>query len=367
MTFVRDVDEQASGVDEQAIAEGLNRALGPGRESFDRVSWRKLAASGWLHMLTEGPGDPAEVLARLISPMEQWGAVVAPGPILLTVAWMLPVLRSANAEQLAQEISGGLVVTATREATGVGALPTIRAVRDPAGQDGGGWRLSGRARLVPWLPDADKVLVTASTADHIDILACMRTDRAGVARTTGETVDPGVSVGDLILDDAPAETVIGADSTALRTAGAMYSLALDAQAVGGAAELIARTVRYVTERFQFGQPVGSFQAVKHRVADMLTATEAARALLWLAAERLAARPAEPPWEDIDASRVCSGSAFRKVAGDAIQCHGGMGFTWEQGIHRYYRRALIAGSLLGDVDAAASRLVRCGLGLPEATA
>ena len=362
MTFVRDVDEQASDVDEEAIADGLSRALAPDRESFERDSWRKLAASGWLHMLTEGPGDPAEVLARLISPMEQWGAVVAPGPIPLTLAWILPVLRSANAGQLAEEISSGLVVTATREATGVGTLPTIRAVRDH-----GRWRLSGRARLVPWLPDADKLLVTASTADNADIVACLSTDGAGVARTVGETVDPGVSVGDLILDDALAETVIGADSAALRTAAAMYSLALDAQAVGGAAELIARTVRYVTDRRQFGQPVGSFQAVKHRVADMLTATEAARALLWLAAERLAARPAEPPWEDIDASRVCSGSAFRKVAGDAIQCHGGMGFTWEQGIHRHYRRALIAGSLLGDVDAAAIRLVRCGLGLPEVTA
>jgi alkylation response protein AidB-like acyl-CoA dehydrogenase len=351
MTFVRDVDEQATDVDEEAIADGLSRALVPDRESFERDSWRKLAASGWLHMLTEGPGDPAEVLARLISPMEQWGAVVAPGPIPLTLAWILPVLRSANAEQLAEEISTGLVVTATREATSVGTLPTIRAVRDH-----GSWRLSGRARLVPWLPDADMVLVTASTADNADIVASVSTDGAGVARTVGETVDPGVSVGDLILDDALAVTVIGADSAARRTAAAMYSLALDAQAVGGAAELR-----------QFGQPVGSFQAVKHRVADMLTSTEAARALLWLAAERLAARPAEPPWEDIDASRVCSGSAFRKVAGDAIQCHGGMGFTWEQGIHRHYRRALIAGSLLGDVDAAAIRLVRCGLGLPEVTA
>lgn len=362
MTFVRDVDEQAGDVDEQAIADGLSRALAGDRESFDRDSWRKLAASGWLQMLTEGPGDPAEVLARLISPMEQWGAAVAPGPILLTLAWILPVLRSANSQQLADEISSGLVVTATREASSVGAFPTIRAV-----QDQGNWRLSGHARLVPWLPDAEKVLVTASTVDGRDIVACVSTDGAGVARTAGETVDPGVSVGDLILGDALAETVIGADIAALRTAGAMYSLALDAQAVGGAADLIIRTVRYVTERRQFGQPVGSFQAVKHRVADMLTATEAARALLWLAAERLAGRPAEPPWEDIDASRVCSGSAFRKVAGDAIQCHGGMGFTWEQGIHLHYRRALITGSLLGDVDAAASRLVRYGLGLPEVTA
>ena len=362
MTFVRDVDEQASDVDEQAIADGLSRALAGDRESFDRDSWRKLAASGWLQMLTEGPGDPAEVLARLIAPMEQWGATVAPGPILLTVAWILPVLRSANSQQLADEISSGLVVTATREATSVAASPTIRAV-----QDQGSWRLSGHARLVPWLPDADKVLVTASTGDNTDIVACVSSDGAGVAHTAGETVDPGVSVGDLILGDAVAETVIGADIAALRTAEAMYSLALDAQAVGGAADLTTRTVRYVTERRQFGQPVGSFQAVKHRVADMLTATEAARALLWLAAERLADRPGEPPWEDIDASRVCSGSAFRKVAGDAIQCHGGMGFTWEQGIHLHYRRALIAGSLLGDVDAAASRLVRYGLGLPEVMA
>jgi alkylation response protein AidB-like acyl-CoA dehydrogenase len=348
--------------DEQAIADGLNRALAGERESFDGDAWRKLASSGWLHMLIEGPGNPAEELTRLISPMEQWGAAVAPGPILLTLAWILPVLRSANADRLAEEISSGMVVTATREATSVGAFPTIRAAEDQ-----GNWRLSGHARLVPWLPDADKVLVTASTSDHACIVASVTADGVGVCRTTDETVDPGVSVGDLILDDAPADTVIGADAAALRAATATYSLALDAQAVGGSAELIARTVRYVTERHQFGQPVGSFQAVKHRVADMLSVTEAARALLWLAAERLAGRPSDPPWEDIDASRVCAGSAFRKVAADAIQCYGGMGFTWEQGIHLYYRRALVAGSLLGDVDAAASRLVRSGLGLSGVTA
>jgi len=355
MTSVRDFDEQA-------IADGLNRALAGDHESFDHDAWRKLAAGGWLHMLTDGPENPAEELTRLISPMEQWGAAVAPGPILLTLGWILPLLRSANAEQLAEEISSGVVVTATREATSVAAFPTIRAA-----QDQGNWRLSGHARLVPWLPDASKVLVTAATADGALIVAAVTTDGAGVRRTTDETVDPGVSVGDLFLDDALAETVIGSDAAALRAAAATYSLVLDAQAVGGAAELVTRTVRYVTERHQFGQPVGSFQAVKHRIADMLSATEAARAMLWLAAERLAAQPFDPPWEDIDASRVCSGGAFRQVAADAIQCYGGMGFTWEQGIHLYYRRALVAGSLLGDVDAAAIRLVRYGIGLAEVRA
>jgi alkylation response protein AidB-like acyl-CoA dehydrogenase len=326
------------------------------REWFDRDAWRKLAAGGWLHMLTGGPGNPAEELIRLIAPMEQWGAAVPPGPTLLTLAWILPVLGSANAGQLAEEISSGVVVTATREATSVAAAPTIRAA-----QDQGNWRLSGHARLVPWLPDADRVLVTAATSDRELIVAAVTADGAGIRRTADETVDPGVSVGDLILDDALAETVIEADAAALGAAAATYSLALDAQAVGGAAALVARTAQYVTERHQFGQPVGSFQAVKHRVADMLSATETARAMLWLAAERLAGRPFDPPWEDIDASRVCSGGAFRKVAADAIQCYGGMGFTWEQGIHLYYRRALVAGSLLGDVDAAASRLVRYGIG------
>ena len=350
MTSVRDYDDRA-------VADGLNDALARNGGPFDRAAWRQLAAGGWLHMLAGGAATPAEELARLISPMERWGTALAPGPALLTLAWTLPVLRAGQAEQLADDIARGVVVvTATRELTSVDAYPEIRAVLDARR-----WRLSGQARLVPWLPDADTVLVMASTAGGTRVVAAVPVAGADVRSTPDETIDPGVSIGDLVLDGALAATVIEADAAVLRAAAATYSLALDAQAVGGAAELIARTVRYVTDRHQFGQPVGSFQAVKHRLADMVTVTEAARALLWLAADRLASRPLDPAWEDIDASRVSCGDAFRKVAADAIQCYGGMGFTWEEGIHLYYRRALVAGSVLGDVEAAARRLVRHGTG------
>jgi alkylation response protein AidB-like acyl-CoA dehydrogenase len=354
MTSVRDFDERA-------VADGLNDALAAHRDSFDRDTWRQLAAGGWLHMLADGAATPAEELTRLISPMEQWGTALVPGPVMLTLAWTLPVLRATRAEKLAEEIARGAVVTATRELTSIGSYPTVRAV-----PDAGRWRLSGQVQLVPWLPDAETVLVMASTLSGARVVAAMPVGGAGVRSTADETVDPGVSIGDLTLDDALAATVIEADAAVLRAAAATYSLALDAQAVGGAAELISRTVRYVTDRRQFGQPVGSFQAVKHRLADMVTATEAARALLWLAADRLASRPLDPPWEDIDASRVSCGDALRTVAADAIQCHGGMGFTWDEGIHLYYRRALVAGSVLGDIEAAARRLVQVGIGRLEAT-
>lgn len=347
---------------ERAVTDGLSEALAGYRGGpFDRDSWRQLAAGGWLHMLADGAAGPAAgELTRLIAPMEQWGAALPAGPVLLTLAWVLPVLRAAGAEQLARDISGGLVVTATRELTSADSCPTVRAATDD-----GGWRLSGLARLVPWLPDADVVLVAAAGPGGAGLVAAVPVAGQGVRCGADVTIDPGVSIGDLVLDGARTATVIEADGAVLRAAAAMYSLALDAQAVGGAAELIARTVRYVTGRHQFGQPVGSFQAIRHRLADMVTATESARALLALAAERLAARPLDPPWEDVDASRVSCGDAFRAVAADAIQCFGGMGFTWEEGVHLYYRRALVAGSLLGDVEAAARRLVRCGLTWPAA--
>jgi alkylation response protein AidB-like acyl-CoA dehydrogenase len=359
MTPAPDVDER--DFDERAVADGLTAALGGNAGRFDPAAWRQLAAGGWLHMLSDRARAPAEELSRMIAPMERWGATLASGPVVLTLAWTLPVLQAARAQELADDVARGVVVTATRELTSVDSRPAIRAV-----PDAGGWRLSGQARLVPWLPDADAVLVMASTPDDASVVAAVLVGGAGVRFTADETVDPGVSVGDLVLVDAPAATVIEVGPAVLRAAAATYSLALDAQAVGGSAELIDRTVRYVTGRNQFGQPVGSFQAVKHRLADMVTATESARALLRLAADRLASRPLDPPWEDIDASRVSCGDAFRKVAADAIQCYGGMGFTWEEGIHLYYRRALVSGSVLGDVEAAARRLVRFGIGQSEAT-
>ena len=188
MTSVRDYDDRA-------VADGLNDALARNGGPFDHAAWRQLAAGGWLHMLAGGAATPAEELARLISPMEQWGTALAPGLALLTLAWLLPVLQAGQAEQLADDIARGVVVTATRELTSVDAHPEIRAVPDARR-----WRLSGQARLVPWLPDADTVLVLASTTGGTRVVAAVPAAGAGVRSTLDETIDPGVSIGDLVLD-----------------------------------------------------------------------------------------------------------------------------------------------------------------------
>ena len=340
--------------DERALGEALAQALTNTPASFDRATWRSVAASGWLHMLAQEDAEaPATALARLRTPMEQWGVALPAGPALLNVAWLLPLAGMIGVDVIADEVSNGRVYTASRDTSGAMVDPDLMAEAD-----GATWRLSGSVRLVPWLPDADEAFVTATTRDGRAVVAAVPTAGPGVRTHRSTTIDPGISVGDLELDRASASVVIEAAPSAL--AAAVYSLALDAQAVGASAELVARTVRFVSDRRQFGQPIGSFQVIKHRIADMLTATEAARALLWHAADQLALHPLDPPWEEIDASRVFAGDAARKVAGDAIQCFGGMGFTWEQGIHFYYRRTLVAGSLLGDVEAASRRLVRHGL-------
>lgn len=342
--------------DDRALGEALAQALTDAPDTFDRASWRRLAESGWLHMLAgEGAEGPARELARQRTPMEQWGVALPAGPVLLNVAWLLPLVQITAADGIVDEVSSGRVYTASRHTSGATADPDLQAE-----VDGGTWRLSGSVRLVPWLPDADETFVTATTSDGRPLLAAVPTSGPGVRIQPSSTIDPGISVGDLELDQVPASVVIDADPAALETAAAIYSLALDAQAVGASGELLDQTVRYVSDRRQFGQPIGSFQAIKHRVADMLTATESARAMLWLAADQLAQQPLDPPWEEIDASRVFAGDAARKVAMEAIQCFGGMGFTWEQGLHLYYRRTLVAGSLLGDVEAAGRRLVRYGL-------
>lgn len=342
----RDVDD--------GVAEALRSTLSGARALFDRRSWLDLLDGGWLHMLVDGGDTSAAQFARRCPVLEEWGGPLVPGPVLLTVAWLLPLLRMASRERLSALVGQGRVFTATREATDGRSAPPFGAV-----ESGAGWLVRGRSRLVPWLPDVDEVVVTARDRSGGTVVASVPTSAGGVQVIPGTTVDPGISVGDLVLDGAVASSLVEVDAAGHAAAGALYSLALDAQAVGGSAALLHKVVRYVSDRRQFGQPVGSFQAVKHQIADMLVATEAARSLLWLAADRFAAKPDDPPWEEIDASRICAAGAFRRSAEQAIQCHGGTGFTWEEGLHLYYRRALVAGSLLGNVDVAARRLVANG--------
>jgi alkylation response protein AidB-like acyl-CoA dehydrogenase len=157
---------------------------------------------------------------------------------------------------------------------------------------------------------------------------------------------------------AAAEQAI---TTALRVGGAL----LAAEQVGGAQRMLDRTVAYAGTRLQFGRPIGSFQAVKHRCADMLVLVEHARSTAYHAAWALQDGTDDPDLAVAVAQATCS-EAYQRVAQESVQLHGGIGFTWEHAAHLYLKRAVTDAALLGSAAEHRERIAELVLDVASAS-
>ncbi|WP_267890363.1 acyl-CoA dehydrogenase family protein, partial [Streptomyces sp. ERV7] len=220
----------------------------------------------------------------------------------------------------------------------------------------GGWRLYGEVAQVLDGHRADLLLVAAHTGGFARSrvrLFLVRGDAAGLHRARHTTLDETRSQGRLQLREVEGELLAEGDTlAALAATGLTAAATLAAEAVGAAAHALERTVAYVKEREQFGRPIGSFQAVKHRLADRYVQVQAARSAAYYAA-----------W-DPDAGGLALAQALealRGTAAEAIQLHGGIGFTWEHEAHLYFKRAASDELLFGPVAALRARAAdRAGL-------
>ncbi|MEV5970818.1 acyl-CoA dehydrogenase family protein [Streptomyces sp. NPDC051921] len=238
----------------------------------------------------------------------------------------------------------------------------VRTVAEP-GEAGGPWLLTGRKEyvLVGDGPRPDLTLVFAR--DRGGVLGLYELLGRNAEFAVLPTLDRTRPLGRVVLRRAPARRVGGVDGAAVldrvRDAGAV---ALAAEQVGGAERALAETIAHVRQRVQFGRVVGSFQAVKHRLADLYTAVGSARALT-LAAAR--AEPGELPLLAA-AARSAASEAYAWVAAETVQLHGGIGITWEHAAHEHLKRAHGAAALLGAPAGYRSRIAT-GLGLPVPSA
>jgi alkylation response protein AidB-like acyl-CoA dehydrogenase len=203
-----------------------------------------------------------------------------------------------------------------------------------------GRRLTGTARWVPDLAAATSVAVAAGDAVFV-----VDVDAAGVTSAPIEPIDHTRSFGTLVLDHVDGEEVGPAPA-----ARDLWALLLAADAAGVAAEALARTVAHAKNRVQFGKPIGSFQAVKHRCADMHLLVEGS-----LAAVRTAAATLDP--RAVSVAKSYAGDAAARVTADAIQLHGGIGYTWEHDCHLFLKRARLDQALGGDSRWHRRRLAR----------
>jgi alkylation response protein AidB-like acyl-CoA dehydrogenase len=302
--------------------------------------------------------------------LEELGAALYGGPYLASAVIAANALLASGDEAAKKAYlpgiaSGELIATlAFTEEDGSWEPDAARltATPDPAeAGDGGGWRLDGRKSFVLDGHTAGLILVAARTAAGVSLFA-VPADAAGLTRTALPTLDQTRKLARLDFDAVPA-TLVGTDGGGEAVLSRTLDIAAIAQAaeqLGGAQRALDMAVEYAKVRYQFGRPIGSFQAIKHRCADLLLEVESLRSAVVYAAAAVAEDSAEIPVVAALVKAYASDVYFH-VAAENIQIHGGIGFTWEHDAHLYFKRAKASELFLGDANLHRERLAaRIGL-------
>jgi len=345
------------------------RALHDDADGYSQTHWQTIAESGWLGaVLPEEVGGIGLGYADLICITEEFGKGLMPEPLipfatLAGAAILHGGTEAQKADVLPQVAEGTLkVALAAYEAAGRYSLAHVAAT---ASASGDGYMLKGEKFLAENASSADKILVTARTsgdAGDKDGISLFLIDKgaAGLTLTPITTLDHR-SRSTVTLKDVQvgSDALIGSAGDALDAvehAVDCATVALCAEMVGGMQTALEMTVGYSHERIQFGVPIGSFQALKHKAANMFMQIEAARSSMYYAAmaedENMPDRRAA-----ISAAKALCSDAYIAVTKEAIQMHGGIGFTDEHNIHLFYKRAIATAATYGDASYHRERYVQ----------
>jgi alkylation response protein AidB-like acyl-CoA dehydrogenase len=314
--------------------------------------WKQMADELGLQGLAipESYGGAGFTQIELGIVFEEMGRAAFGGPFFASVALGASVLLftdddAAKSDYLPGIASGDLIATvALVEPHGSWELDAVQMQARP---DASGYRLNGTKRFVLDGHNADVVFVAARIDGDLSVLA-VSADAEGLTRTPLATLDQTRKQSRLDFDDVYARLIgrVGDGREVFARAGELAVVALAAEQVGGAQRVLDATVDYAKVRVQFGRPIGSFQAIKHKCADMLVQVETAKSASYYATWAAAEAPEELPVVAPMAKSYCS-EAFMRCAADTIQIHGGIGFTWEHFAHIYFKRAKSSELLFGD--------------------
>ena len=298
-------------------------------------------------------GGAGLTFVDLVVVLEEMGRVVMPGPFFATVLLAGVTILEGGSEAQKKALLPGI---ATGKLKGTLALLEPSARWDAAGvacearPDGTGYRLSGTKLFVNDALVADKIVCAArlagsgSGADPAAGITLFLLDAGtpGMTITPLKTMDQTRKLAEVTLADARvgADAVLGAPWGGWPIVERVMDrgkVALCAEMCGGAQKVLDMSVEYAKVREQFGRPIGSFQAIQHKCANMLVEVESAKSATYYAAWAVANDVAEAPLAAAMAKAYCS-DAYRHTAGEGIQIHGGIGFTWEHDMHLYFTRA-----------------------------
>jgi alkylation response protein AidB-like acyl-CoA dehydrogenase len=331
-------------------------------EGWDRALWRGLAELGVLGMsVPESAGGLGLGPLETLLVMSECGRNHLLEPVLASAVIATAALRAFASEEAAasllRSLAGGERIAALAHFESDARFEP-RWVSTAARRAGVGWVLDGHKGVVPHAPTADVLLVSARTHgepgdDQGVSLFLVPRGQAGLALDSYPLLD-GQPAADVYLRGVavPAESQLGPEGAAWPAIEAALGeglAALCADTVGAMQALLDATVAYVKERRQFGQPIGQFQALQHRIADMLVHLEQARSMSFLASLRCDSRDLGERRRALSAAKVVVGQSARFLGQQAIQLHGGMGMTDEMRASHWFRRLTVAQILFGDSD------------------
>jgi alkylation response protein AidB-like acyl-CoA dehydrogenase len=324
--------------------------------------WAELADLRWLGLaVAEADGGEGYGYTELAVVLEELGRTVAPGPMLPT-AWAAGVVGLAGRPAAGPlgDLAAGRRVGSVALGGSIDAAPVGGAGRSGDGDGVGtaaGLRLTGSSGPVLCGTLADVVVVPA-TAGGGEVWAVV--EREAVTVTPLDALDPTRRLARLAMVDAPATLLAGITRVQVEAVGVTLAAA---ECAGGAAWCVDTAAAHARDRRQFGRPIGQFQAVKHRCADMLVHLEQVRAVAGDAAAGLDGAGPDGPEAAlaVAAAGAVAFEAFAAVAKDCIQVLGGIGFTWEHDAHLYLRRALAVRQLFGGAGPWREATARAALG------
>jgi len=321
--------------------------------------WRKMAELGWMGLIfPESVGGAGLDMVDLVVVLEEMGRAVLPGPFFSSVVLAGVTLAEAGSDAqksrwLRAIAAGEMKATlATLEPSGRWDAAGIEAM---ATADSSGYLLQGTKLFVPDAHLADLILVAVRTErgqgeDGISLFA-VETPKEGVTVTQLATMDQTRRLCEVKLDRVRVgkDALVGAAGAGwaiLQRITDRAKVALCAEMCGGAERVLEMSVEYAKVRVQFDRPIGSFQAIQHKCANMLLLVESSKSATYYAAWAVANDAPEAPLAAAMAKSYAS-DAYRVVAGEGIQIHGGIGFTWEHDMHIYFKRAKSSEFTFGD--------------------
>jgi alkylation response protein AidB-like acyl-CoA dehydrogenase len=341
---------------ERECPSDLVRAIVEGRDDGDGL-WKTLVSLHWPGLtVPEEDGGTGASAVELVIALEELGRGADPTPFLATTSQYVPVVRECAGADLRHELLGAVCAGGT----GAAAFAAGTVAARPAGE---GWVLAGTAKHVIDGDRADEVAVVAGMDDGFGVFV-LPFDAFEATRQT--TFDASFHLADVVFDGVevpPGRAVVGPDverGVTRATHEAVTGLAVTM--VGASQRVLELVVDHVKHRHQFGVPIGSFQAVKHMAVDVYVAIQRARALCQFAALAIA--------EDDDRAvmaasmaKAAAGDCQRLAAGHGVQLFGGLGFTWENDLQLYLRRAKVGEPLLGSTTEHRARVGRAALARP----